>query len=181
MMTMTRRSLVAAAGTVAMAAPLRKLRAAEELQGVEALHLLPEPKAVDVHFTAADGSPRSLADYSGKGVVLNLWATWCVPCVAEMPALAAFAAVVAKEGIVVLPLSSDRGGAGAVERFYKDLGVMNLPVLLDPQGAAAHALNVRGIPTTLIIDRKGREMAWTEGSVNWANDPTLEAIRKLVG
>ena len=180
MMRMTRRALVAAAGTVAAAAPLRKLRA-EDLQGVEALHVLPAPKPVDVRFTAADGSPRSLADYAGKGVVLNMWATWCVPCVAEMPALAAFASVVAREGIVVLPISSDRGGASAVEKFYRNLGVLNLPVLLDPLGAAAQGLNVRGIPTTLIIDRKGRERAWTEGSVNWANDPTLEAIRRLVG
>ena len=180
MMRMTRRALVAAAGTVATAAASRKLRA-EDLQGVEALHVLPAPKPVDVRFTAADGSPRSLADYAGKGVVLNMWATWCVPCVAEMPALAAFASVVAREGIVVLPISSDRGGASAVEKFYRNLGVLNLPVLLDPLGAAAQGLNVRGIPTTLIIDRKGRERAWTEGSVNWANDPTLEAIRRLVG
>jgi len=180
MMTFTRRALVAAAGTVALAAPLRKPRA-EELQGMEALHRLDVPKPVDVQFTAADGSTRSLADYAGKGIILNLWATWCVPCVAEMPALAAFASVVAKDGIVVLPLSSDRGGAAIVTKFYKDLGIGNLPVLLDPKSAAAHALNVRGIPTTLVIDRHGREVAWTEGSVNWASDAAVAAIGKLVG
>jgi thiol-disulfide isomerase/thioredoxin len=180
MMTFTRRALVAAAGTVALAAPLRKPRA-EELQGMEALHRLDAPKPLDVQFTAADGSARSLADYAGKGIILNMWATWCVPCVAEMPALAAFASVVAKDGIVVLPLSSDRGGAAVVTKFYKDLGIGNLPVLLDPKSAAAHALNVRGIPTTLIIDRHGREVAWTEGSVNWASDAAVAAIAKLVG
>ena len=180
MMTFTRRALMAAAGTVALAAPLRKPRA-EDLQGMEALHRLDAPKPVDVQFTAADGSARSLADYAGKGIILNLWATWCVPCVAEMPALAAFASVVAKDGIIVLPLSSDRGGAAIVTKFYKDLGIGNLPVLLDPKSAAAHALNVRGIPTTLIIDRHGREVAWTEGSVNWASDAAVAAIGKLVG
>jgi hypothetical protein len=81
----------------------------------------------------------------------------------------------------VLPLSSDKGGAAIVTRFYKELGVGNLPVLLDPMGAAAHALNVRGIPTTLVIDRQGREVAWTEGSVDWASDESVAAIQKLVG
>jgi thiol-disulfide isomerase/thioredoxin len=180
MMTFTRRAFVAAAGTVALAAPLRKLQA-DELQGVEALHRVEPPKPVDIRFTAADGSARSLADYAGKGIVLNMWATWCVPCVAEMPSLAAFASVVARSGIVVLPLSSDRGGAEIVAKFYKELGVGNLPVLLDPKSAAAHALNVRGIPTTLIIDRHGQEVAWTEGSVDWASDAAVAMIRKLVG
>jgi thiol-disulfide isomerase/thioredoxin len=181
MMTLTRRSLaLAAAGTVAAGVPLRKLRA-EALQGMDALHLQDPPKPVDVHFTDADGTARTLADYAGKGIVLNMWATWCVPCVAEMPALAAFASVVAKDGIVVLPLSSDRAGAAIVTKFYKDLGVGNLPVLLDPMSAAAHALGIRGIPTTLVIDRKGREVAWLEGSFDWASDPAVAEIRKLVG
>lgn len=180
MMTLTRRALVAAAGTVAAGVPLGKPRAAG-LQGIEALKLLDAPKPVQIAFTTADGSPRSLADYAGQGVVLNLWATWCVPCVREMPSLAAFASVVARERIAVLPLSSDRAGAPAVEKFYKDLGVANLPVLLDPKSAAAHALAVRGIPTTLIIDRAGREVAWLEGGMDWASDDALAAVRKLVG
>jgi thiol-disulfide isomerase/thioredoxin len=180
MMIFTRRTVLAAAGTVALAAPLRKLQA-EGLQGMEALHRLAPPKPVDVQFTTADGGARSLADYAGKGIILNMWATWCVPCVAEMPSLAAFASVVARSGIVVLPLSSDRGGAAIVAKFYKDLGVQNLPVLLDPKSAAAHALNVRGIPTTLVIDRQGREVAWTEGSVDWASDEAVTEIKKLVG
>ena len=143
--------------------------------------MLDAPRPVDIRFTAADGAGRSLGDYAGRGVVLNLWATWCVPCVAEMPALAAFASVVAHDGIVVLPLASDRAGASIVERFYHDLGVANLPVLLDPMSGAAHALNVNGIPTTLIIDRQGREVAWIEGPFDWASDPAVAAIRKLVG
>ena len=181
MMRLTRRSLVATAGTVAAGVPLGKPRAASALQGIEALQALDAPKPVDVRFTEADGTARSLADYAGQGVVLNLWATWCVPCIKEMPSLAAFAAVVAQDRIAVLPLASDKAGASIVERFFKDLGVANLPVLLDPMGAAARGLAVRGIPTTLIIDRQGREVAWLEGGMDWATDPALAAVRKLVG
>jgi len=177
-MRFTRRALVAAAGTLALAAPLGKLRA-EGLQGMEALHRLDPPKPVDVQFTAADGSARSLADYAGKGVILNMWATWCVPCVAEMPALAAFASVVAKDGIVVLPLSSDRGGAAAVERWYAAHDIKNLPVLLDPTGAAARALGARGIPTTLLIDGKGRERGRLEGGADWADPKSVAMVKAL--
>ena len=180
MMKLTRRAMVAASGTVAAGLAGRKPRAAT-VQGIEALHLLDQPRPLDLHFTAGDGTARTLADYAGRGVVLNLWATWCVPCIAEMPSLAAFAAAVAPDGIVVLPLSSDRAGAPIVEKFFKELGVGNLPVLLDPQSAAAHAVGVRGIPTTLVIDRQGREVAWLEGSVNWASDPAVATVRRLVG
>ena len=69
-------------------------------------------------------------------MVINLWATWCVPCVEEMPSLAALSKTLAPDDIAVLPLSSDRGGARVVEAFYQDHGITGLPVLLDPKGAA---------------------------------------------
>jgi len=76
-----------------------------------------------------DGTVRTLADYAGQGVVLNLWATWCVPCVAEMPALDALARQVAGDRVAVLTLSSDRGGAPPVERFYREKGIQTLCVI----------------------------------------------------
>ena len=72
-------------------------------------------------------------------MVINLWATWCVPCVEEMPSLAALSKTLAPDDIAVLPLSSDRGGARVVEAFYQEHGITGLPVLLDPKGAAARA------------------------------------------
>ncbi len=180
MMQITRRTLVAAAGTLAVAAPLRK-PLAQELAGVEALHTLSAPRPVDIHFTMADGTARSVADYAGHGVVLNLWATWCVPCVREMPALNELAGVLVHDGIVVLPLSSDRAGAPVVQKFYADHGITNLPVLLDPRGAAAEALNVQGIPTTLIINPKGEEVAWLEGSADWSQPDVTAAVRRMIG
>ncbi len=173
-----RRSLLAAAGTVAAALPLRKPRA-QALQGIDSLQALHQPKKLDLHFTAADGSARTLADYAGKAVVLNMWATWCVPCVAEMPALDELAARVARDGIVVLPVSSDRGGAEVVQRFYAARGIRNLPVLLDPQSRMAHSLGVNGIPTTLLIDRGGNELGWLEGAADWSAPDTVTVVRKI--
>ena len=154
MTSLTRRAVVAAGATVAAGVPLGKPRA-QALQGIGSLSVLHEPKKLDLQFTAGDGTTRTLADYSGRVVVLNLWATWCVPCVREMPALDDLAKFGAKDGIVVLPVSSDRGGAAVVQRFYTDQGIKNLPVLLDPGSRMAHGLGVNGIPTTFLIDRNG--------------------------
>jgi thiol-disulfide isomerase/thioredoxin len=113
-------------------------------------------------------------------MVINLWATWCVPCVAEMPSLAALSKTLAPDDIAVLPLSSDRGGARAVEAFYQDHGIFGLPVLLDPKGAAARAWHARGIPTSVIIDTKGQERARLEGSADWSTAAAAAIVRRLV-
>ena len=73
-------------------------------------------------------------------MVINLWATWCVPCVAEMPALAALSKALAPDDIAVLPLSSDRGGASVVQAFYEEHAITGLPVLLDPEGRGGTCL-----------------------------------------
>ena len=151
------------------------------LLGIAALRRTenPAPLAPAVLVDAA-GTEFGLDAFAGKGLVINLWATWCVPCVAELPALAALARLVAGEDILVLPLSSDRGGAAVVEAFYSSHGIAGLPVWLDPKGAAARAWGARGIPTTLIVDRQGRERGRLEGGADWASDAAVEAIRGLV-
>ena len=81
----------------------------------------------------------------------------------------------------MLALSSDRGGAAVVERFYKERGIRDLAVLLDPRGEASRALGARGLPTTLVIDRKGRERVRVEGPADWAAPASVGVIRDLVG
>lgn len=199
---MTRRGAVAgavaiAAATLAVAITVRKsgrtppaplelspaTNHAEPLRNIaDAMQMVDPPRPPPaIHFTAADGSARTLADFAGKGVVLNLWATWCAPCGAELPSLDALAAQLAAENIVVLPLSSDHGGAQVVEQYYKSHGIAHLGVWLDPDGAALHAIGVRGIPTTLILDRQGRERARLEGGIDWTGKQAAETIRKLTG
>lgn len=177
----SRRILLAACGTLAAGLIGRKPRA-EGLQDLaDALHVVNPPVAApDIAFTAADGSRHHLKDFAGHGMVINLWATWCAPCVAEMPALAALSKALAPDDIAVLPLSSDHGGAPAVEAFYQQHGISGLPVLLDPGSAAAHAFGVRGIPTSVIIDKEGRERARLEGSADWSTPSAIKAVRELV-
>jgi thiol-disulfide isomerase/thioredoxin len=172
-----RRMLLAAAATVAMASAPRKSRA-EELGDMSDLVPVKPPQPPPAFtFTAADGTVHRLDEFQGHGMVLNLWATWCVPCVAELPSLDALSGELAPDDIAVLPLASDRGGAGVVERFYGEHHISRLPVLLDPKGAAARAWGVKGIPTTYIINKDGLEVARLEGGANWSGAADL--IRRL--
>lgn len=175
-----RRTLLAAALTLPAAAIPRKPAAAEGgLPGLAKL-VIEEPAAVpELRLTGADGAVHGLDRYAGRGVVLNLWATWCVPCVAEMAALDELARR-APDGIAVLALSSDRGGAPVVERFYRERRIRTLAVLLDPRGEAGRALGARGIPTTVLVDRNGRERARMEGAADWAAPASVEAIRRAI-
>lgn len=133
----------------------------------------------DFSFTDAEGRAHTVADFAGRGIVINLWATWCPPCVAEMPALDRLAAAMARENLAVLPLSSDRGGAPVVQAFYERIRLATLRVWLDPRGAAARALGARGLPTTVIVDRAGRERARLEGDAAWDAPEFIAAIRRL--
>jgi thiol-disulfide isomerase/thioredoxin len=152
------------------------------LAGIETLKPTDPPVSLPpATLVDAEGRPHGIGDFAGSGLVLNLWATWCVPCVAELPALAALAARVKDASILVLPLASDRGGAPVVAGFYRRHGIEGLPVWLDPTGAAARAWGARGIPTTLLVDRQGRERGRLEGPVDWASDAALAAVRRLVG
>ena len=180
-MLIARRRLLAAGGTLAAGLYPRKPRAQELHDLAEALvPTAPPVPAPDIAFVAADGSEHHLSDFLGHGMVINLWATWCAPCVAELPSLAALSKTLAPDDIAVLPLSSDRGGANVVRAFFQEHEISGLPVLLDPRGAAAHAWHTRGIPTSVIVDRQGRQRARLEGAADWSTPAAAKLVRKLV-
>jgi thiol-disulfide isomerase/thioredoxin len=178
----SRRMILAAGGTLAAAGWVRKPRA-QELQTLSAAlqPVNPPVTAPDIAFVDAGGTTHHLSEFRGHSMVINLWATWCAPCVAEMPSLAALSKTLAPADIAVLPLSSDHGGAAAVEAFFHAHGITGLPVLLDPDGVAARAFGVDGIPTSVIIDKSGREQARLSGSADWSTPAAAAAVRKLVG
>jgi thiol-disulfide isomerase/thioredoxin len=178
----TRRTVLAAGATLAAATWPRKPRA-QDLKNLGAALELSNPPvpAPDIVFVDAQAGKHRLSEFRGHGMVINLWATWCVPCVAEMPSLAALSKTLAPADIAVLPLSSDRGGADTVEAFFRKHAITGLPVLVDPQGAAERAFGAEGIPTSVIIDKAGRERARVEGSADWSTPAAAALVRKLAG
>ena len=128
-----------------------------------------------ISFVNGDGEPMALSGLHGRIVLLNLWATWCVPCREEMPALDRLQAKMGGPAFVVVPLSIDRQGLEVVETFYRELGLKSLGIYLDKSSNAAHAINSLGVPTTLLIDREGRELGRKIGAAEW-DGPDMAAL-----
>lgn len=137
--------------------------------------------APETAFEDAEGGTVRLSDFRGKAVLVNLWATWCAPCVHEMPALDALQAQLGEDGLVVMPVSQDRGGAAAVRPFYGRQGLDHLPIYLDPRGALFRAFGARGLPTSVLIDREGRVVGRIEGDVDWVAPEAVALMRHTLG
>jgi thiol-disulfide isomerase/thioredoxin len=135
----------------------------------------------DLHFIDGDGREMTLADFRGKVVLLNIWATWCVPCRKEMPALDRLQSELGGSDFQVLALSIDRQGKAVVEPFYRELGLKTLAIYIDQTGKATQALHTVGVPTTLLIDRDGREVGRKMGAAEWDSSEIVEIIRRHVG
>jgi thiol-disulfide isomerase/thioredoxin len=178
--------LATVAGTLAAGAVSRKpLAATVQAEALAPLsegldRVSPPQDPPDGVFVTQDGTSHHLSEFKGRGMVVNMWATWCAPCVAEMPSLEALSKALAPKDIAVLPLSSDRGGADAVQAWFQAHGISALPILLDPKGALARAFNARGIPTTVIIDNAGQVVARLEGAADWSAPAAQALIQKLV-
>jgi thiol-disulfide isomerase/thioredoxin len=142
---------------------------------------LPAPRPLPaLHFTDGGGRQLSLADFCGRLVLLNLWATWCVPCRKEMPTLDRLQAYLGGPAFEVVALSIDLKGLSAVQPFFKELGVEALRLYVDQSGKAANQLDAPGIPTTLLIDREGRELGRVVGPVEWDSPAVETVIRKYL-
>jgi thiol-disulfide isomerase/thioredoxin len=132
----------------------------------------------DIRFADGAGRPRALTDFRGRVVLLNLWATWCAPCRREMPTLDRLQAALGGPDFEVVALSIDRAGIDAVRKFYGDVGVEHLGLYIDGTGKAASALGAVGVPTTLLIDRDGREIGRLAGTAEWDAPEMMAFIRR---
>ena len=128
-------------------------------------------------FTDAAGHRLSLADFRGKVVLLNFWATWCGPCVKEMPSLDRLQAALGSDRFTVVAISVDRQGLEVVKPFLARTAVQKLTTYLDPKGASMRAFGVQGLPTSFVIDRSGREAGRLEGMARW-DTPEAEALMR---
>jgi len=137
----------------------------------------PPVPASTVPLPLLSGETSSISDYQGRVVLVNFWATWCAPCVREMPSLDRLQAELADEGLTVLAVSFDRKGAEAVQPFVEELNLKNLQFVLDPKGQVVRQFLVGGLPTTYLIDREGKMVGGIEGPVEWDGPEALELIR----
>jgi thiol-disulfide isomerase/thioredoxin len=140
----------------------------------------PQP-APDLGFLDRAGHETSLANFRGRVVVLNLWATWCLPCIAEMPSLDRLAARLADAPFSVVAVALDREGKRPVDAFYRRAGIAALPQYFDPRGRLAKDVGAAGLPMTLVIDHEGREIGRLSGSNDWSSPAALDYLMPLIG
>ncbi len=143
----------------------------------EAYQVYDEPHpAPDTVFEARDGESVTMADFEGRVLVVNFWATWCAPCVEEMPTLDALDMEISPKGADVIAVSQDRGGREQVEPFLRDrLNLQQLGIYLDQKGELARAFDVRGLPATFVIDAEGQVVGRLDGPAEW-NDPEVHEL-----
>ncbi|PIE14260.1 MAG: thioredoxin [Rhodobacterales bacterium] len=128
-------------------------------------------------FEDLDGKEHSLADYKGKYVLLNLWATWCPSCRKEMPSISRLKQALEGEDFAVVTVATGRNTLAGINKFFDNAGISNLPILLDPSRSMAQDMGVLGLPVTVIIDPQGQEIARLTGDAEW-DSPSAQAILK---
>lgn len=144
--------------------------------------LFDPPRALpDIQFIDGDGRDCTLGDFRGKVVLLNVWATWCIPCRKEMPTLDRLQSTLGADGLEVVALSIDRGGLEVVREFYGEAGISRLATYVDASGRAFRELTILGLPTTLLIDRTGREAGRLVGPAEWDAPGTVAFLRRPIG
>jgi thiol-disulfide isomerase/thioredoxin len=127
-------------------------------------------------FVGEDGQKLTLEKFRGKIVVLNLWATWCTPCIAEMPMLDRLQQQLENLGVVVVALSIDRGGPEIVREFYDEHGIEHLGVYVDPTMRAQQDISAIGLPTTILIDREGNDRGRIVGPAEWDDAEAADLV-----
>jgi thiol-disulfide isomerase/thioredoxin len=135
---------------------------------------------IEEAFRDAEGNEVRLADFSGKVALVNLWATWCAPCRAEMPSIDRLAADLAGGDLAVVALSTDRFGAERIREFFDEIGVEHLEIYQDKRSEVARAAGAMGLPITLLLDREGREVARLTGDAAWDSPEATALLARLV-
>lgn len=141
------------------------------------LHEAPKP-VPELSFRNGAGRQIRLADLRGKTVLLNIWATWCVPCRREMPALDRLQAMLGGPDFEVVALSIDRAGLDVVRQFYREIGIKNLGLYINSTGKTTATLGIVGVPTTLLINHEGREVGRLVGPAEWDTSDMVAFLKK---
>lgn len=133
-------------------------------------------------FILKDGSAgdKTMADWKGRVVLLNLWATWCAPCRHEMPSLDRLQAKLGGEDFEVVAASIDKSAADKPKKFLNEIKAESLNFYHDPTAKLGHKLKAYGMPTTLLIDRNGQEIGRLVGPAEWDSEDALALLRAVI-
>ncbi len=143
----------------------------------------PKPAAdyTTLSFNTADGTAVTLGDWNGRVVLVNLWATWCAPCIHEMPSLDRLKAELGGENFDVVAVSIDRANVAKVKTFLeRHTPSGQLSLYHDPSGKVRTALGARGLPTTVLVGRNGKELGRLIGPADWAAPEAVALMKKAV-
>lgn len=133
-----------------------------------------------VTFVDGDGAEMSIENWRGKVVLLNLWATWCGPCRKEMPSLDKMKADLAGDDFDLVALSIDRTGLEKPRKFLKEIGIEHLKLYNNSSGKLASSLKAFGMPTTLLLNRKGQEIGRLVGPAEWDTPDAYELVKAAI-
>lgn len=142
-------------------------------------HSEPKPVSKAEFHLADDAGTATLADYRGKYVLLNFWATWCAPCREEMQTLSALQSELGDDGFEVVTLATGRNTPEGIIKFFDEEGVTNLPRHQDPKQMVARDMAVLGLPVTVILNPDGQEIARLMGEADWSSDSAKAIIVAL--
>ncbi|MEM8630451.1 MAG: TlpA disulfide reductase family protein [Pseudomonadota bacterium] len=132
-------------------------------------------------FMGEDGSEMTLADYGGSYILLNFWATWCAPCLKEMPSLNNLQAELGNDNFKVVTIATGRNPEAAVNRFFDENAITELTKHKDPRQKLAREMAVLGLPITVLLDPEGREIARLRGDAEWDSESAKNIVRALTG
>lgn len=181
--TLTRRHWLTGFSILAASVKAFPAAAANGSHGLENYRETTPPRKVpDISFSygGSDSNIRHLSEFSGRVILLNIWATWCPSCVLEMPALDRLQGQRGGADFMVLPISIDRGGSSVVQEFYANNAIKNLPLAIDNSLAITRKINPRGLPFTLLINRRGEEVGSSLGDEEWDGPAALALIMSLI-
>lgn len=174
-------AVAAAALAVVVLRPAREQAGPKITGEIQHFTLHENPRAVPaVGFRDADGRRYTMADFRGRVVLLNFWASWCAPCLREMPALDALERHLGGPRFQVVAVSVDRGGQAAVAPFYRKAGIARLAIYLDPKGELQRAMGVVSLPTSVLIDARGREVGRLVGPAEWQAQEAVALVRHFM-
>ncbi len=148
---------------------------------LERLIIHKEPIATSAeNFQDLEQNDVSLDEFKGKVVVLNFWATWCAPCRKEMPTLDNLQAIYRDREVEVIVVHVGPNRGGEIERFWQKESIQNISSYVDPNLTFAGSMNVFGLPTTLILDKKGQEVGRLIGDEEWDQDGVVAILNKVI-